>query len=293
MGSRRELVSTAVRVAVRELSNQIKVSDIDNLWQAEGFTPVLAFDVDATIKGERRQLFQAYLQAVDWTDERHVTRALRVFERLLEDHYLGSNDVTYHRVRSELKRDGYQIDQDDGRITPVGVDLRPGALANLTDASAIHDGLQRIRRAEQHDDPALVIGAAKELIESTAKLILHELGRTIDARADIQELIRDAQKALLLWPAKASGPDGTDAVKKVLGSAASIAVGVAELRNRGYGTGHGQVSARRGLRPRHAHLATNAAVTWCELVLETLADPEAPWRGIGSTTATAAPGSTP
>ncbi|NUW33297.1 hypothetical protein HTZ77_17940 [Nonomuraea sp. SMC257] len=131
-----------------------------------------------------------------------MARAVRVVERLLEDHHLGSNEIIYHRARRELARDGYSINDDDGHITHVGVGIRPGALANLTDATAIHDGLQRIRRAEQHDDPALVIGAAKELIESTAKLILHELGRTVDPRADIQELIREAQKALFLQPTK-------------------------------------------------------------------------------------------
>ncbi|GLW10808.1 hypothetical protein Misp01_59360 [Microtetraspora sp. NBRC 13810] len=194
-----------------------------------------------------------------------MARALRGIERLLEDHYLSSKEIIYYRARRELERDGYRINTDDGHITRVGVGIRPGALANLTDATAIHDGLQRIRRAEQHDDPALVIGAAKELIESTAKLVLHELGRTINPRADIQELIREAQKALLLQPNRAAGPDGTDAVKKILGSASAIAVGVAELRNRGYGTGRGPASARHGLRPRHAHLAANAAITWCEL----------------------------
>jgi hypothetical protein len=58
----------------------------------------------------------------------------------------------------------------------------------------------------------------------------------------------------------------------------TIAAGLAELRNRGYGTGHGAAGARVGLRPRHAHLAVNAAFTWCQLMLDTLADPEAPWR---------------
>jgi len=32
------------------------------------------------------------------------------------------------------------------------------------------------------------------------------------------------------------------------------------------------------LRARHAHLAVNAAFTWCQLMLDTLADLEAPWR---------------
>ena len=73
-------------------------------------------------------------------------------------------------------------------------------------------------------------------------------------------------------------PDGTDAVKKILGGASTIALGVAELRNRGYGTGHGAAGRRVGLSPRHAHLAVNAAVTWCQLMLDTLNDQQAPWR---------------
>jgi len=58
----------------------------------------------------------------------------------------------------------------------------------------------------------------------------------------------------------------------------SIVMGLGELRNRGYGTGHGPKGERVGLRPRHAQLAVNAAVTWCGVMLDTLADPDAPWR---------------
>lgn len=85
------------------------------------------------------------------------------------------------------------------------------------------------------------------------------------------QLVKDAQS-------KASGPDSSDAVKRILGAVSSVAIGVAELRNRGYGTGHGPAGPRIGLRPRHAYLAINAAVTWCPLMLETLDDPQAPWQ---------------
>jgi hypothetical protein len=92
-------------------------------------------------------------------------------------------------------------------------------------------------------------------------------------------LVREAQQALSLHPTSASpGPDGSDAVKKILGSVSGIAIGLAELRNRGYGAGHGQASSPVGLGARHAHLAVNAAFTWCQLMLDTLADPQAPWR---------------
>jgi hypothetical protein len=50
------------------------------------------------------------------------------------------------------------------------------------------------------------------------------------------------------------------------------------LRNRGYGTGRGQRTSRVGLHAHHANLAVNAAFTWCQLMLDTLADAEAPWR---------------
>ncbi|MFJ3206043.1 abortive infection family protein [Streptomyces sp. NPDC086989] len=56
---------------------------------------------------------------------------------------------------------------------------------------------------------------------------------------------------------------------------------MAELRNQGFGSGHGQASAPSGLGTRHARLTVNAAVTWCELILDTLADPAAPWRKAG------------
>lgn len=46
-------------------------------------------------------------------------------------------------------------------------------------------------------------------------------------------------------------------MKKILGSVTTVAIGVAELRNRGYGTGHGATSTRVGL---HARLSLQAQV---------------------------------
>jgi hypothetical protein len=90
--------------------------------------------------------------------------------------------------------------------------------------------------------------------------------------------VKDAQIALGIHPSsRATGPDSNDAVKKILGSVTGVAIGVAELRNR-YGTGHGAAGQRVGLSTRHAHLAVNAAFTWCQLMLDTLADERAPWR---------------
>lgn len=157
-------------------------------------------------------------------------------------------------------------------------ELTSASLSNLRDPTAILDNLNRIRRAISVD-PAQAVGSAKELIESTAKVVLLERGQTVDDKADLPALVKQAQQALQLHPSQITpGPDGTDAVKKILGGVSAIAIGVAELRNRGYGTGHGAASERTGLGDRHAHLTVNAALTWCQLMLDTLADPKAPWK---------------
>lgn len=99
-----------------------------------------------------------------------------------------------------------------------------------------------------------------------------------DDTADLPKLARAAQVSLGLDPSTGSGPDSSDGVRCILGAVTTIANGLSELRNRGLGTGHGPATARVGLRSRHAHLAMNAALTWCQLLLDTLADPEAAWR---------------
>jgi hypothetical protein len=192
-----------------------------------------------------------------------------------------------------LRNDGYgswQARRDivDGLLDPTRKDLagsetdaRPKiteeAIANLRNATAIREHLGRLQRSA-HNDPPLAIGTAKELVESTAKTVLLETGDSVD-REDLPALVSRAQRALGLHPSSSRpGPDGTDAVKRILGGLTSITTGLGELRNRGYGTGHGPKGERIGLHPRHAHLAVNAAMTWCSLMLDTLADPTAPWQ---------------
>lgn len=57
----------------------------------------------------------------------------------------------------------------------------------------------------------------------------------------------------------------------------TIAQSVTELRN-SVGIDHGAEEVPSWVRPRHARLVVGAAQVWCQLMLETLADPDAPWR---------------
>lgn len=269
--ARRDLVSTTTRGLFRDLMTDSTVNVIATAFQDEGFAPHpdCAYE-DTSI---RRVTTQEHMDSIDWSDTTHVARALRVFERLLD----GFQEPYTERFRRSLRRDGYAY-SDSGEIITVGARLPAGSLADLRDPAAILEQLTRIQRA-MIDDPALAVGSAKELIESTAKAVLTERGMVVDEKADLPALVKDAQQALGLHPSSTTpGPDGNDAVKRILGGVSSVAIGVGELRNRGYGTGHGAAGVRVGLRPRHAHLAVNAATTWCQLMLDTLADPEAPWR---------------
>jgi hypothetical protein len=276
-------VSQRAREAVRDGMSGTTLWQIDQLWQDELFAPPP--EDPEPVGGQRVTRFQGYLNQVDWTDPGHVARALRVFEQALRPYFIGDppNDWAINtylpRVRRLLERDGYVL-HDDGRITGGTTSvIAEHFLANLTDPVVIREHLERIGSAVERDDPAQAIGSAKELIESTAKVVLHARGEAVANSEDLPQLVRRAQQALRVHPSDATeGPDGSDAVKKILGAASTIAGGLSELRNRGYGTGHGLAQSRSGLGARHARLAINAAKLWCEFMLDTLTDPRAPWR---------------
>lgn len=265
-----DLVGRTTRGIFRDLMTDSTVGAIGTAFQDESFAP----NPDCAYQDSsvRRVTTQSYLDAVDWSAPVHITRFLRVAERLLH----GWDPKYAAKFWLSLRRDGYEVDESTGQIAPIGPRLSIDSLAKVADPSAIREQLDRIRRAVI-DDPALAVGSAKELIESTAKVVLIELGYVVDEKSDLPELAKAAQLALGLHPSAASGPDGSEGVKRILGAVTTIANGLAELRNRGHGTGHGPATARVSLRPRHAHLAVNAAITWCQLMLDTLADPEAPW----------------
>lgn len=278
----RILLNERARCAVRDVMSDTTLREIDRLWEDEGFAPVL--EDPAPVGGQRVTHFQGYLDQVDWTDADQVRRALRVFEVAVKGMF-GNGEASRitegprERIRRLFARDGVTV-TDDGRFT--GDLLGPvvaSSLDALTDSSVIEEHLDRITRAIASEDPAQVIGSAKELIESTAKLVLIQTGYQITDREELPELIRLAQDQLHIHPQQVKfGPDGTGPVKKILGASSTIATGVAELRNAGYGTGHGRAAPRSGLGPRHARLAVNAARTWCEFILDTLDDKKAPWR---------------
>jgi abortive infection Abi-like protein len=151
------------------------------------------------------------------------------------------------------------------------------ALDALPDATAIHDHLRRLGPSVDAD-PRLAVSVAKDLVESTAKLVLRERAVSYTRSDSLPALVERSQTTLRL---SASGVEGSSeeakALRTLLGSLTRLTQGVTELRNQ-VGVGHGRESVPEWVRPRHARLAASAAAAWCNLMLETLADPDAPWR---------------
>ena len=174
---------------------------------------------------------------------------------------------------------GFEVDPWSFVVTDpsrpaTSVTFSADALAALSDPAVIHDHLGRLGDTVE-SDPRLAVSTAKALIESTAKCVLSARGVAYTKSDDVTQLVARSQQALGLAAKGVSGED--QSLRRVLGSLATLAQNVTEIRNK-IGVDHGAESVPTWVRPRHARLVVGAAQVWCQLMLETLGDPDAPWR---------------
>ena len=165
-------------------------------------------------------------------------------------------------LQRAFARIDWELD-DDGVLRPAGV----GAVGSVDGRPAIDDQLERLRRAT--DDPALLLGTAKEMLESTAKYVLEDFHIPYGPRMSFDELWHLARERLSLLPQQVdtSRPGGTQ-VKAMLGASWTIARTANELRNL-QGTGHGRILPT-GVTPEMALLVVREACSTTELLLSTL-----------------------
>ncbi|WP_298212347.1 abortive infection family protein [Ferrimicrobium sp.] len=264
------LISPRTRREFQEHLVGFVVREIHGYFKDEGFKPG---EDDPNVSGERRSLVASYYNGIDWHSPGQVRRVLNAYENILFD----TSPEYRQKLIDCLRRDGYTVDDGcriGGDPNATATDLPVGA---LSDPSVIREHLARINDSMDRD-PAAAISGAKALIESTTKLVLEELQCEYDARADIPELVKLAQKALMLHPSQiAPTAKGSESIKRILSNLSQLAIGVAELRNE-YGSDHGRPAATVGLGYRQVHLAVGSATVYCRLLLETLEDPKAPWR---------------
>lgn len=181
-----------------------------------------------------------------------------------------ADGATLDRLRSALKVHGFNLDE----AFELTAETHPG-LDRLPDVPELREHAERLQRAVRDGDDAQLLGTTKELLETTAKVVLERTGRV--APKKFPALLTAAFEELQLHPKSApASSEIEEPVRKILGGALQITMGIDGLRNT-HGTGHGR-SASVKLGRRQARLAAGAGVTIATLLIDTLEDPDAPWR---------------
>ena len=163
---------------------------------------------------------------------------------------------------SAFARINWELTQH-GELRPAGV----GAVVSTEGRPAIEEQLDRLRRATE--DSALMLGTAKEMLESTAKYVLEAFSVTYAANIGFDHLWHLARDRLGLTPQSVdTNQAGGEEVREILQSSWSIARMTNILRNH-EGTGHGR-TLPTAVSPDIANLVVREACSVAELVLATL-----------------------
>lgn len=143
---------------------------------------------------------------------------------------------------------------------------RPAELSAQSWA-AIVAAEQRLGRAEALGDRPLIVGSAKELVETVAKAIVTARVGTPGANIDFGSLVTEAHKALDRQPGEGLASDG--ATRQLAQATKQLATALGLLRN-DVGTGHGKATLP-AVYDESLELAVTGGVLWSRWALRRLA----------------------
>jgi AbiJ N-terminal domain 5/Abortive infection C-terminus len=210
------------------------------------------------------------LRSLRFNDDDYGACVLSFFRNHLGDRWENLTEVIEHLDLREWLRSNdvglYRELYADGVATPTDDDL-----AHLPDARAIRENLDRLNRLIEDGDHAAVVGTAKDLMESTARLVLDAAGTPASKTEDLPALIKRTHTALKVHAGEVTGQPAavTAAVRRIRSGLQTAALGVVELRNE-IGTGHGRMTPSPSGFADDARLAADAAAGWIRAMLSTL-----------------------
>ena len=130
--------------------------------------------------------------------------------------------------------------------------------------AAISAHTERLDAARDSEDLSGVVGCAKELAESIARVVLDVRGQVLSDSSDYMSVITAAHRAVGRQPGE--GLAGSDeAVMKMAQSAKGLVTKLAQLRN-AVGTGHGRARLPSVVEEQ-ARVATDATIVWARWML--------------------------
>ena len=233
----------------------------------------------ALLTGTRDEVLahRRLLRSLDWGDDDYFGNVIEIVPRLLGEprhpvpRRRGLGFPNFDVVEDFLglpdwlrKSEPELYAQMYGGLVPVDALQAAAAELGITD---VDEHAARIRRGLR-DDPAQAIGSAKELLETVLKSILGLHGTGKATKLHVPELLKKANVELGLDAAGVrSGDPGAEQRRKALGSLAQLVIATAELRNAGFGTGHG-LSRGPELDVPTARLVVAAAVAVATFYIE-------------------------
>ena len=130
--------------------------------------------------------------------------------------------------------------------------------------AAMSAHIERLDAARDRGDLSGVVGCAKELAESIARVVLDVRGQVLSDSSDFASIITAAHKAVGRQPGE--GLAGSDeSVRKMAQSAKGLVTELAQLRN-AVGTGHGRATLPPVVEEQ-ARVATDATIVWARWML--------------------------
>lgn len=227
-----------------------------------GYGDGYTYDPDVQGPNKEQRVLQALTRA-----QREPVRSRDLVAELLSalrvDGLIGADvsSENVDRLKRALASAGWYL-TEDGHLQPFGnVDLDTGG------RPALEEQVDRLRRSTT--DPALLIGTAKDLLESVSKFVLEELGMPVGNKMSYDQLWHLARERLGVLPQQVDpNVPGVDAIRAIHQSTWNIADQVNKLRNL-QGTGHGR-TLPSGVSEDLAMLVVREAATVADYMLARL-----------------------
>lgn len=199
----------------------------------------------------------------DETDANAVEKFQSDATRLIEAEKQGYLERVLPNKGAQRGRLYYRAIHVVGGLTFQGEQFLAEHLEDNPDAERLHDQL-RVFRSEHvstiwakaldrvGEDPSGAVTAARSLLESVCKQILHDRGIVYSPAEDFGVLWKKVTQVVDLD----LSPVETDAMRRFLGACNGVVGALAELRNRS-GDAHGSLAPTIG--PTHARFVVNVA----------------------------------
>ncbi|CPV66336.1 abortive infection family protein [Mycobacteroides abscessus] len=214
------------------------------------------------------------LRSLGFGDDDYTTQIWDVLPKVLgkqRDPETGDITLTnFERVETHLGLKAWLRENESDLFAAIynddSSDALDSALDDLVEAAEdhavstadIYAHAARIRRA-LGDDPAQMVGSAKELLETVCKSVLDIHGPSTGRATTVAQLSAQVQSALGIKPNATPTDPGARQRHDMLAGLNRVIGAIAELRNMGLATGHG-ASQIPPLDSATARLAAHAAI---------------------------------